>query len=74
MHFWNEGSFKAIGNALGRFIVVDTLSLTNSTKKMGRIFVEMNIHEGLLEVLDIEWRGRHTKQRLDYQGVPFRCS
>jgi hypothetical protein len=36
--------------------------------------VEVDIHEGLPEVMDIEWQGRHTKQRLDYQGIPFRCS
>jgi hypothetical protein len=41
---------------------------------MGRILVEIDIHEGLSEILDIEWRGRHTIQRLDYQGIPFRCS
>jgi hypothetical protein len=36
--------------------------------------MEIDIHGGLPELLDIEWRGRHLKQRLDYQGIPFRCS
>jgi hypothetical protein len=53
MHFRNEGAFKAIENTLGQFISVDTLSLTNSTRKMGRIFVEIDIHEGLPKILDI---------------------
>jgi hypothetical protein len=34
----------------------------------------MDLHGGLPEVLDIEWRGHHLSQRLDYLGVPFRCS
>jgi hypothetical protein len=74
IHFWNEGALKAIGNALGKFISLDHSSLQNTSRKLGRILVEVDLHEGLPEVMDIEWRGRHIKQRLDYQGIPFRCS
>jgi hypothetical protein len=74
LQFWNEGALMAMGNTLGRFIALDTSSLTDATRKMGKILVELDIHEGLPEVLDIEWRGRHHKQKLDYQGIPFRCS
>lgn len=52
---------KAIGNALGRFITLDNSFLKKSSRKMGRIFMEIDIHEGLPEVLDIEWHGRHIK-------------
>jgi hypothetical protein len=34
----------------------------------------MDIHQGLLENLEIEWRGRRLIQRIDYLGIPFRCS
>jgi hypothetical protein len=34
----------------------------------------MDIHSGLPEVLEIEWRGRRFRQQLDYLGLPFRCS
>jgi hypothetical protein len=74
IHFWTEGAMKAIGNALGRFISLDNSSLQNSSRKLGRILVEIDIHEGLPKILDIEWRGHHIKQRLDYQGIPFRCN
>jgi len=74
LHLWNEGAMKAIGNALGRCITLDFSSLTALARKMGRIMVEIDIHEGLPKVLDIEWRGRHIKQCLDYQGIPFRCN
>jgi hypothetical protein len=73
LHFWHEGALKAIGNALGHFITLDPSSLTSPLRKIGRVLVEIDIHEGLPEVLDIDWRGRHYKQKLDYQGIPFRC-
>jgi hypothetical protein len=71
LHFWNEGAFKAIGNTLGHFIALDSSTFSNPSRKIGRILVEIDIHEGLPKVLDIDWRGRHYKQRLDYQGIPF---
>jgi hypothetical protein len=36
--------------------------------------VEIDIHLGLLESLEIYWRGHTVTQRLDYLGIPFRCS
>jgi hypothetical protein len=41
---------------------------------MGKVLVEIDIHSGLLESLEIEWRGHTVTQRLDYLGIPFRCS
>jgi hypothetical protein len=64
----------AIGNSLGRFISVDPKTLVGPDKKLARILVELDIHEGLLESLDIDWRGHLTRQKLDYLGIPFRCS
>jgi hypothetical protein len=57
LHLWNEGALRAIGDALGKFISLDNKSLVNSSWKVGRILVEMDIHCGLLEAIDIEWRG-----------------
>jgi hypothetical protein len=55
IHLWNKGALKAIGDALGRFITLDEASLTNPTRKVGWILVEIDIHDGLLELLDIDW-------------------
>ena len=74
LHFWNKGALKAIGKALGRFISLDKTTLSMLTRKVGRVLMAIDIHESLPEMLDIEWRGRHYKQRLDYLGIPFRCS
>jgi hypothetical protein len=46
--FWNEGALQAIGNSLGVFIVVDTEALAAGSRKIGRVLVEMDIHQGLL--------------------------
>jgi hypothetical protein len=49
------------------------LSLIASVKKVARVKVEIDIHDGLLECLDIDWHGKIYRQRLDYLGIPFRC-
>jgi hypothetical protein len=36
--------------------------------------VEVDIHCGLLETLDIQWRDQYFSQRLDYLGIPFHCT
>jgi hypothetical protein len=47
LHLWNQKSLEAIANTLGRFICVDQLSLTASVKKVARVMVEIDIHDGL---------------------------
>jgi hypothetical protein len=71
LYLWNEKSLVAIGNSLGRFISVDPKSLVGPDKKMARILVELDLHEGLLETLDIDWRGHLTRQKLDYLRHSF---
>jgi hypothetical protein len=41
---------------------------------MGKILVAVDIHSGLLESIDIQWRGHTICQKLDYLGLPFRCT
>jgi hypothetical protein len=74
LQLWNAKALEAIGNELGRFIKVDELSLSTPDKRLAKVLVEVDIHVGLLEALEIDWRGYILGQRLDYLGVPFRCS
>jgi hypothetical protein len=74
LHFWNEGALRAIGDALGTFISLDFVALKAPYRKVGKVLVELDIHGGFPEAIDIEWRGRRKKQRLDYMGIPFRCN
>jgi hypothetical protein len=46
-------------------------SFKGRRQRMGKILVEMDVHNGLLEGLDIEWRGKTYGQKLDYMGLPF---
>jgi len=54
--------------------MVDMLSLAGSDRRMAKVLVEIDIHAGLPEFLEIEWRGHLIAQCLDYLGIPFRCS
>jgi hypothetical protein len=40
---------------------------------VGHILVRINLQEGLVEDLELVSRGKVFKQRLHYEGVPFRC-
>jgi hypothetical protein len=74
LQFWNEGALRAIGDSLGTFITVDRSALTAADKKVGHVLVEVDIHGGLPETLEICWRDRRKIQNLDYLGIPFRCN
>jgi hypothetical protein len=74
LQLWNAKALEAIGNVLGRFIKVDEVALHSQDKRMERVLVEVDIHAGLLESLEIDWRGHIIVQRLDYLGIPFRCT
>jgi hypothetical protein len=74
LQLWNSRALVEIGNVLGHFIRVDEDVLRSTDKCMARILVEVDMHVGLLESLEIDWRGHLFDQRLDYLGVPFRCS
>jgi hypothetical protein len=74
LHFWHAKALEAIGNTLGKFISADLGALKATDKRICRVLVEIDIHSGLLETLEIVWRGHHLSQSLDYLGIPFRCS
>jgi hypothetical protein len=54
--------------------MADKNQLETSDRRMARIYVEIDIQAGLPEVLEIDWRNQLVSQRLDYLGIPFRCS
>jgi len=64
----------AIRNSLGSFIAMEHDLLSACSKKIGKILVEFDIHGGLTELLEIDWRGRRIVERLNYLEIPFRCS
>jgi hypothetical protein len=74
LQLWNQQALELIGASLGRFLRVDTNSLAAPDRRMAKIYVEIDIQAGLPEILEIDWRGFLFAQRLDYLGIPFRCS
>jgi hypothetical protein len=74
LHIWNEKSLEAIINTIGCFIGVDKEAIVAPFKMVAKVLLELDIHEGLLYFIDIEWRGHHTLQKLDYLGIPLRCT
>jgi hypothetical protein len=57
LQLWNRKAMEAVGNSLGRFLKIEEGDLLSPNKKMEKILVEIDIHGGLLDVLEIEWRG-----------------
>jgi hypothetical protein len=64
----------AIGNLLGRFLKVDEASLLSLDKHMARVLVELDKQVGLIDSIELEWRGQVTIQCIDFQAIPFRYS
>ena len=52
---WNRKAFEAVGNHLGRFLFISEDVLKGIDKRVGRIFVEIDMVKGLFEKIDIEW-------------------
>ena len=44
-----------IGNIIGQFIMVEECTLTTHDRRMPKILVDMDITEGLLDFLDVQW-------------------
>jgi hypothetical protein len=42
---------------LGHFLAVDEKALQARDKHLCRVLVEIDIHAGLLETVELEWRG-----------------
>jgi hypothetical protein len=74
LYLWNEGALTTIGNNLGSFIMVDKNNLEVSSRKVAKVLVEMDVHLGLSATMEVEWHGLCYQQRIDYLGLPFRCS
>jgi len=70
---WTELSFKELGNALGTFM--DTYMSFREIGKMSmaRILVALDVRDKLAEELVLIKEEVCFHQRLDYEGIPFKC-
>ena len=72
VNLWNKTTMLAIGNLLGIFLKLDEVGLRSKDKRMAHILIELDLHRGLMDSIEIECRGQVVIQKLDYQGLPFR--
>ena len=71
---WNRSLLEGVGNTLGRFVALDDDFMNSFDKRMDKILVEMDISKGLPAEIEILCRECLFIQRLDYQGILFRCT
>lgn len=56
LHFWMKDIFKRIGNALRNYLTYDASFLTLGRMAYARIHVHMDLSDGVLEHINIQWR------------------
>jgi len=66
-------SFKELGNSLGNFMETNMSFRETSKMSMAHILVALDVRDGLAEELVLIKDEIHFHQRLDYEGIPFRC-
>jgi hypothetical protein len=71
LHFWNLKALEAIEQYSGSIHLCGQSVSHWSEQKLEKVMVEIDIHEGCLETIDIEWRGQLICQNLDYLRHPL---
>jgi hypothetical protein len=71
--YWSFYLFKAIGNTLGHFLDADMYLHESNNMMIGRILVELDLCEVLVEKMILNIGSIITEQILYYAGPPFKC-
>jgi hypothetical protein len=74
LHFYSSSFLPTLGNALGRFIKIDTDRIAKGFVTFARICVEIDLSQGLPDRILIDWGdGDPFIQMVDYENTAFRC-
>lgn len=73
IELWTQQVFIDIGNAIGKFLYVETQCLGGRDKITALILIKKEFMGGLPDYIELLFEGTHLVQRLDFLGVPFRC-
>jgi hypothetical protein len=73
VEFRTKVSFFDLGNALGTFMDANTSFITSGKQSVAQILVSLNIRGGLAEELELICKDKHFFQKMEYEGIPFRC-
>jgi len=74
LELWSEETLAKIGDSIGKFVYVDPWCRGVKDKRITWILIEKQYKGGHPEQLEICWGGSNIHQRLDFWGIPFRCS
>lgn len=74
LELWTQDTLTLIGNAIGKFIYVDPWIRGEKDKRIAWILIEKPFKGGYPEQIEIIWEGSRICQRIDFWGIPFRCS
>jgi hypothetical protein len=70
---WIELIFKELGNVVGAFMDANMSFRESGKISMARILVALDVREGLAEELQLIKEEVHFHQKMDYEGISFRC-
>lgn len=74
LELWTTETLTMIGDAVGKFIYVDPWVRGEKDKRIAWILIERPYKGGYPDQIEILWEGLKICQRLDFWGIPFRCS
>ena len=73
MEFWSVQAIIVNGDLLRKIILVDDC-LMSDHRSMARVLIDLDVHGGLYESLDLVIGDNVYSHLLDYQHMPFRCT
>jgi len=73
LHFWHIKALIGIGNALGKFLKVDSERLTKDIYTSARIYVEVDLIQALLDHILLFHNEKQWSRTLDYENTAFKC-
>jgi hypothetical protein len=74
MNLWSNMALTVMGNKLTRMMDIYDKTCSLYRTSMAKIWVEMNLCDGLLEGINIQVRNMSYHQRIYYVKILSRCS
>ena len=74
LELWTEETLTEIGNSIDKFVYADPWCRGEKDKRIAWILIEKPYKGAYPDYMIIDWEGSTFNQRLDFWGIPFRCS
>jgi hypothetical protein len=70
---WNKPSLKAISDKKGKIFKLDPTWESSPNRRWARLLVEVDLHDEILEEIELVMGDRIWSQKDDYWKLPFQC-